>query len=322
MLAPSTGLLSPPTGKIAVAGDWHGDTRYALVSIAKAHALGVSTIIHVGDIGFFVDENHGITMSYERGGRGGWSEPKNFREQVQAALADAGMTLLFVRGNHDWPENEYSALPRDGVPGATWGLVGDNIAELPRGLRWVWEGVQFLALGGAASIDKWHKQPLGAWWDGEQVTVLEAEQVTADGSADVVIAHDAPGNSVPGLDWEPNWDAVQRQWWKPEDTKRVFDGFKDGYAAGRKHRELLAGVLRSVQPAVWFHGHYHRAMQRTVAWHEAETLVVGLADNRNRLESSLIVADHVHQLADPMHRWFDESHYRVELGPETLDGGV
>ena len=41
---------------VAIAGDWHGNLRWALDRIGDAHAAGATTIVHLGDFGYWVPD--------------------------------------------------------------------------------------------------------------------------------------------------------------------------------------------------------------------------------------------------------------------------
>ncbi len=78
--------------------------------------------------------------------------------------------------------------------------ITGRILQAPRGHRWTWQGVRFLALGGACSIDRLYgKLDSGRWgWFKEEViTAQEATQVIAGGPGYVLLTHDAPTASLP-----------------------------------------------------------------------------------------------------------------------------
>jgi predicted phosphodiesterase len=208
------GPLATPT-RIAFAGDWHANTHYATAAIDWAAVHGAQVILHTGDFGYGLS---GL-----------------FLARLPNALLARHMRLLFVDGNHE----HHDALNR--MPLDDHGLrpVAPLIWHLPRGYRWTWAGVRFLALGGAHSVDRRHRVPGVSWWPQETLTTTDAATAVAGGRADVMVCHDAPaGVDIPGLN--------PRMW--PEGEVR----------AANNHRELLATVVSAVQPRWLWHGHYHR----------------------------------------------------------------
>lgn len=43
-------------GTVAIAGDWHGNLRWALDRIEDAHAADATTIVNLGDVGYCVPD--------------------------------------------------------------------------------------------------------------------------------------------------------------------------------------------------------------------------------------------------------------------------
>lgn len=163
-------LLPDPHGSspttVALAGDWHGETAYAVSAIEFALAGGAEAIVHLGDFGYL------------------------FRPQFLAAL-DAALgeaPLYFIDGNHedfDW----LHSLPLDhrGVR-----PVSRRISHLPRGFRWSWSGQRWLALGGAHSVDRSRRIPGSTWWPQEALQEREIASAAADGPVEVLISHNSP----------------------------------------------------------------------------------------------------------------------------------
>ena len=167
-------FLATPT-RIAIAGDWHADTDYAVGAIAHAAKRNATALVHLGDFGYnFTDA---------------------YLDALQGALAAAGMVLGFVDGNH---ENFDTLLAR---PIAADGLryLRERVVHLPRGFRWRWGSTRCVAVGGAYSIDRFLRSPHRSWWPQEMITVEQARQIAAAGPADAMFCHDCPaGIEVPG----------------------------------------------------------------------------------------------------------------------------
>jgi hypothetical protein len=167
-------VLSPPA-RIAIAGDWHADTKYGVGVIEHAAKRDATVLVHLGDFGY------NFTNSY--------------LDSLDDALCRCRIVLGFVDGNHEnfdrllsWP------IDADGLR-----YLRDHIVHLPRGFRWQWGQTRCLALGGAYSIDRFLRKPGRSWWAQEALTSRQARDAAAAGTADVMFCHDCPaGIKVPG----------------------------------------------------------------------------------------------------------------------------
>lgn len=213
-------------------GDSHGNKRFVLEAIQHAHMYGAAHIVQLGDFGIWDHVSAGV----------------EFLEGVDDALEETGISLIFCDGNH---ENFDSLLIRP-VSEDGFRYVTKNIVHAPRGHIWEMNGVTFMAMGGAHSIDGpggiWlqNRGPvsagvdMGSWWAQETITTVQAFEAGEAarryredvGEIDVLIAHDCPaGVPIPGI---------------------------GGYPAGDRNRELLAHVCIAADPKYIFCGHYHR----------------------------------------------------------------
>ena len=241
--------LATPT-RIALLGDVHANTAWTRSAIAEAKHRGADVVVQLGDYAFdFLD---------------------SFRYRIQRSCARAGIPLLFIDGNHD-DHDWLRALPTQ--PN---GLrrVSKHVWHLPRAYRWQWQGVQFVALGGAVSVDKRHRVAGVSWWAGETISTADAERTVAGGRADVLIAHDCPaGVPIPGLaDTEHHWPAA-------------------AIRESQQHRALLRSVVDTVQPRWIFHGHYHRAYTWTGDLGYGPVTVTGLDRDNSTWDANLHIVD-------------------------------
>lgn len=166
--------------KIAVAGDWHGNTAHAVAMIQIAKDAGCEKILHVGDFGYHF--------------------APHFLNKMKRALGDT--ELWFIDGNH---ENFYKLytypINEDGRR-----ELRPNIFHLPRGFRWKWNDTTFLAMGGAVSVDKKWRTPFAEWWPQEEITIKDAFKIyeAEDVHADVMVCHDVPADfDIPGIEGNP-----------------------------------------------------------------------------------------------------------------------
>ena len=92
-------------------------------------------VLHFGDFGIWP----GVA-----GGR--------YLDAVGAALDRVGAQLWFVDGNHE-DFGQLAQLAAAIVPDGR-NEIRPNILHLPRGYRWEWHGLTWLACGGGVSLDK------------------------------------------------------------------------------------------------------------------------------------------------------------------------
>lgn len=157
---------------IAIFGDWHGNTGWALTSLRSAAREGARTALHVGDFGL------------------DWPGPKRgrYESKLNKYLADLGVVLIVSGGNHDnWETLAQLRVEHDGTV-----ALRSNIRVLPRGGRTMVEGLVVGGLGGAFSVDYRHRTEGKDWWSNEEPTQEEAEKLAAGGPLDILITHDAP----------------------------------------------------------------------------------------------------------------------------------
>ncbi len=250
--------------RVLVAGDVHGSLAWltTLAELAGEHGCGV--ILQLGDFGYWEHT--------EKGAR--------WLEAADALLAEAGLRVLFVDGNHEnhpmlW--ERYASGP-DGVA-----AVREHIAYAGRGARWTWHGVRFLAAGGAYSHDqglrRFAEQRTGraAWWPEEELTDADVARCASGGPTDVLIAHDSPADVDLRAVFGPPPESMQRKIAAAEARGRTWT------YPGQRNRQRLQEVVDATTPLAVWHGHYHR--RYTVHLHHTTNghhpyVVEGLADHR------------------------------------------
>lgn len=255
--------------RIAFSGDWHGNLPFALDAIDYAAAENAEVIVHAGDYG--------------------WLFTERFTKGIERALAKAGLRLFFTEGNHehygkleqlfrsntalpgirlDVPERQRFHLPRPGK-------VSPSVWHLARGTRWEWNGISFMACGGAHSVDRRRRKPGLSWWPQETITDADIDACARRGRTDVLISHDCPaGVDIPGLE-------VSAYWFDPAEI-----------ALSQQHRERLLRVCEATRPGLIVHGHYHTAYTQTVTFGWGDTRVIGLSDDgTGLLTQNTIVLD-------------------------------
>lgn len=223
--------------RVVVAGDWHGNTDWAVGVIEQLPQLLPDEphplVLHAGDFGVWPGHT----------GRA-------YLDAVSAALARVNGTLRFVDGNHEDHNRLVLYLAGDphrdrpiqmqGSPDAPW-----RCWWLPRGARWTWHGRTWLALGGAVSVDRAHRRPGRDWWPREQIDADDITVATSGGPADVMLTHDCPAAVPLKL-------PVPSRSWAQIDLDEA-----------QLHRQRLQHVVDVVRPSHLIHGHYHPYYHRT-----------------------------------------------------------
>lgn len=249
---PDIDPLAEPT-RIAVAGDWHGNAVWAYDAAATAVAADAQAIVHVGDFGYRFQPH--------------------YLRVLDKALAAGRVPLLFVDGNHE----DHRWLARQPVDERGLRRISDWVWHLPRGFRWTWHGLRFLALGGAHSVDGiWRREQNLMWQREERLTTADVARAVAGGHADVLVAHDCPtGIPIPGVD-----DRAEPAPFPEIELLRA-----------EEHRGILRQVVDQTQPRVIWHGHYHVAYESFVDLGYGPVLVAGLDCDDTTLAENISIVD-------------------------------
>jgi hypothetical protein len=243
--------------RIAIAGDWHANVEHARKAIRYAKQQGAQAILHVGDTFYDMREN--------------FDGSPNVLDKVNEALEEAGLLFGWVDGNHD--RNDYLqelAIEHDYQPVQ----LRPNIYYLPRGFRWTWCGVSFLALGGAHSVDRPWRTPHVEWWPGETIGAGDALRACEGGRADVMVTHDVPdGVRIPSIEGNPL-------------------GFPEReLEAAERNRRVLRSVVDVVQPRRLFAGHYHTRLTTELVGVDYKTRVDVLDMDGRAMGQNVAIVD-------------------------------
>jgi Calcineurin-like phosphoesterase len=228
---------------ILVAGDWHGNTDWALNVVKRVPQLLAGEerriVLQLGDFGVWP-------------GAAG----KRYLDRVSTVLDWVGAELWFVDGNHE----DFTQLPLLACPPGPGCRVAmrRNVFHLPRGARWQWHDRIWLACGGAVSLDKALRCEGRDWWPEEEITDQQQATMSAAGQADVMVCHDCPVKV-------PHRFSAPPAAWSAADLAR-----------NRVHRERLQRIVNAVRPAHLMHGHLHRAYQRECDFGYGPVQVTGL----------------------------------------------
>lgn len=245
--------------RIMLLGDTHANIRWTVSAIRQAAALRAELILQLGDFGFW--------PHYGR---------STFLDQVETCLAQNGLLLWFIDGNHE----DHVALGSAAQP-ACPAPISPHITYLGRGSRWDWAGVRWVAVGGATSVDRHRRRPDIDWFEQETMTPAQQQTIMDGGPADVVVAHDAPWG-VPFLTGRYNLTLPpqSRGGW-PADALEDSD----------EHMRRMRAVMDVVRPKVWFHGHHHVRYDDTVDTGFGPVAVHGLGMDGGPLSGGTLMVD-------------------------------
>lgn len=239
---------------VVIAGDWHGNTAWALRMLGVCADQNVSVLVHLGDFGFWP-------------GRKG----REYLDAVEAALESTDQILYWIDGNHE----DHDALDAWPVEQDGTHRIRDRIFHLPRGFRWTWQGRSWMALGGAHSVDRNHRTPYVDWWPREFLSPDEVQRAIDGGAVDVMVCHDAPlGADVPVLRLGPKG-------WQPEEI-----------AMSVRHQRLIREVVDAVRPVHLWHGHYHDRYEGVLRLDDGHVVKVhGLSCDGTSADDNLVAVD-------------------------------
>ncbi len=212
--------------QVGLAGDWHGNTRWALKKLERFHRDGIRTILHLGDFGLWPTQ----------GGA-------KFLRRIDEACSEYDQTIFVTDGNHEDHARLASIEP---YAGKRW--VSDRVAFFERGHRWRWQNQTFVSLGGAASVDFEDRAEGRSWWREEVASQADVDRAVRGGRADVLLTHDAPAPGTPVVEQIIRTNPLGF-------SKRALE-----YAA--ESRVRVTETFHALQPALNIHGHMHYGERR------------------------------------------------------------
>lgn len=218
---------------IGIAGDWHGNGRWAHAVINAFARNHIKTIFQVGDFGVWAGHNGQL-----------------FLDTVNDTCEAQGSTVYVTLGNHEnYDYVEQLATYKSDEEGIIW--ARPNVAIFPRPFRFDVNGISFLSMGGAPSIDKEWRDAGKDWWPQEVITEEMEIEARNGGHAQVMLTHDAPKGGTPQVDHIINNNP---QGWPSKMLNYCAEG-----------RARMDRIVADVKPEFLFHGHYHVAGQGVMA---------------------------------------------------------
>ncbi|SDO00969.1 Calcineurin-like phosphoesterase [Cryobacterium flavum] len=219
-------LSLPGESVVAMAGDWHADSRWCgqVIPFIARKVPGVRTILHAGDFGFWPPL------------RG-----KSFLGTVDYWSARANISRVLVTpGNHEQWANlnaEFAKNPNQIVQ------MSEVVWVMPRGFRFTLAGRSFMSFGGGASLDFQDRVPEVSWFYDEMASDAEVDQAIAGGPVDVLLTHETIDGGTPLVERiiganPMGWNATEL-----------------AYSAVSRRR--ITRLYEAVKPEVLVHGHIH-----------------------------------------------------------------
>ena len=220
--------------KIAFIGDQHRDFKnFKSVIEYLDRVVKPDLYIQLGDFGFIGE---------------------NFEHYVE--LIDDLLTkkMLVIDGNHEnhkWIGKTLGT--KDSV------LLGNNLELLSRGALRNIDGLDFLFVGGAYSIDRKYRIKDFSYWDEELITPEQFEKAMTHGNVDILVTHDVPQNVFDFM-----LDLL------PLDLSNELD---------RQNRAYLQQIFDKYLPSLIIHGHFHLYYETTLKHKEHKFNAVGVDCN-------------------------------------------
>jgi predicted phosphodiesterase len=223
--------------RVLLLGDTHGSERWIARAARVAADMGLDGIVQLGDFGYLPDDH--------------WHQ--RFLGVAEELLAEAGVPLWFLRGNHDDSDaiERLTSSGRDDEFGAF--RISPHIRYLPCGTRWTWGSSRLGVLGGAFSVDRHELVEGSTWWPGELVDPAAVTRLGTE-PLDVLFTHEAPLSSPTIIDrYVPTRGHVDHMC--------------------TSQRRLVDHAARATRASAVVHGHHHVRYDEI----SGSTRIVGLA---------------------------------------------
>lgn len=239
--------------RLLVAGDTHQNYMHIVDTLfVAADREGIDRIFVVGDFGYWPRNKDGQT----------------FLKELEKTAKAYGIVVYWLDGNHEDHHALRDLKDRREDSEGFW-RISEHIRYAPRGHRWTWDGVRFLALGGAFSIDRnWRRVGVSFFFE-EVLEQADVYNAIEGGKVDIMLTHDLPaGDMLYPIEMIKS---------------RGYSIIPESYRNTMYVRE----VVDAVQPELLIHGHYH--MKYGQPLDNDKTYVVGLCCDGSGKESYVII---------------------------------
>ena len=228
--------------RILLAGDTHTDVGHFAQLFNIARDKSADNIFVLGDFGFWPNQTVGLT----------------FLRRVAHLSNKNNIPVYFLAGNHeDWDELDEREM-QGNFDHQGFVDVYRGIKYAPTGLRWQWDNYDFLAVGGAYSVDRKNRVKYVSWFPQETISDSDVENCGTE-KVGVLLSHDAP------LDVD------------------LSDRLHPGPI---ENRMQLQKIVDATNPNVLFHGHWHH---RYYELGENYRVTIGLDCNQATHDSTFLL---------------------------------
>lgn len=206
--------------RIFITGDTHGD-----IDFHKLSSIGFP-------IGSTLTKDDYVIICGDFGGLWSGDNRDNFMLNWYKSKP---WTTLFIDGNHE-NFDLLNAYPVEKWNGGKVHKINDSVIHLMRGQVFTINGKKFFTMGGAASVDKWHRVEGRSWWKEEMPSRAECEEgldnlEAHNNKVDYIISHSC--------------------------SNEMLDYLSKGSFAHDDITGFLTIVTNTVDFKIHFFGHYH-----------------------------------------------------------------
>ncbi len=209
---------------IYITGDTHRDFERIREFCDEAETEPGDVLVILGDAGINL-----------------YGEPDD--RELKQELQDLPVTLLCIHGNHEQRPESISSYEEKNWRGGVvyWEPEYPNLLFAKDGEIYTLAGKRCIAVGGAYSIDKPHRQPYVNWWPDEQPSdeIIERveERLEEEGwRIDAVFSHTCPYKHKPVEEYIPGVN------------EEKVDNFTEKW---------LDTIEKRLQYGMWYCGHFH-----------------------------------------------------------------
>lgn len=216
---------------------------------------------HIVDTLFVAADREGIDRVFVVGDFGYWPRRDDgqwFLEELQKTAKAYGIVLYWLDGNHEDHHALRDLKDRREDSEGFWRIT-ENIRYAPRGHRWTWDKIRFLALGGAFSIDRNWRRVGESFFFEEVLDESDVAKAIEGGKVDFMLTHDFPAG----------YEAYPLELLKDRGYGIVPESYKN--------QMLIREVVDAVQPELLIHGHMHMYYGQRLDNDNDKTYVVGLS---------------------------------------------
>ncbi len=217
--------------RILVSGDSHGDPNHIRSMVSKVEKFDCDAVFVVGDFGW-------------------WPNSARIRRTFLDVCSTLPFPVYFLAGNHeDWDNLDKHIQNPDLIENG-FIKVHPNIFYSPTGHIWTWDGIDFMSVGGAFSIDRGFKTKFISWFPQEIITEDDLntclDNLLSRGeqkSIDIMLTHDAPSMV---------------------DFVLVYNNYINLGIETQINRNYLQQIVNIAKPSRIIHGHWHKGYNLTV----------------------------------------------------------